>query len=238
MGLESGMKKSGSGVDTAIMLLGAPILLAIYVCCGNVALLEASFFARPDVALAGFYARVSQFAVFFLLVFVLPIMHITIRLRHPLSAYGFGLGVKREGVLAAALGITFLVLPMAYIGAKMPDVQAEYPLCKDLCTNSRLIFWYYLSYAGLYYLAWEFYFRGYLLFGLAEKFGALNAILIQTIPSCLVHIGKPQGELLGSIPFGIALGFLAIRTGSFWYGFCIHVALGILTDFFILSGSG
>jgi membrane protease YdiL (CAAX protease family) len=94
-----------------------------------------------------------------------------------------------------------------------------------------------LAYVVLYYVAWEFYFRGYLLFSLKKDFGALSAVLIQTISSCLIHIGKPEGEILGSIPVGILFGIIALRTRSFWYVFVLHAALGVLTDLFVLIRS-
>jgi membrane protease YdiL (CAAX protease family) len=62
----------------------------------------------------------------------------------------------------------------------------------------------------------------------------VNAVLIQTIPSCLIHIGKPQGELTGSVLAGLILGGLAVRTGSIWYGFFLHATLGVLVDLLII----
>ncbi|HNR08342.1 MAG TPA: CPBP family intramembrane metalloprotease, partial [Saprospiraceae bacterium] len=94
------------------------------------------------------------------------------------------------------------------------------------------------AYIFFYYLVWEFYFRGFLLFGLAKIYGPAAAILIQTISSCLVHLGKPEGETLGSVAAGLLFGLLALRTGSIWYGWLIHFSLGVMTDFFILRNAG
>jgi membrane protease YdiL (CAAX protease family) len=62
----------------------------------------------------------------------------------------------------------------------------------------------------------------------------MNAILIQTISSSLIHLGKPEGEILGSIIVGIIFGAIAIRTRSFLYVFILHATIGVLTDIFIL----
>lgn len=69
-----------------------------------------------------------------------------------------------------------------------------------------------------------------MLFGLKEKFG-YYAILIQMIPFTILHNGKPQIETFSAIIAGIALGILALRTGSFIYGVIIHSAVMFLIDF-------
>ncbi len=222
--------------DITLILLSAAVLPALYACCGNAAFLEILLFSRSEALFGGFCARVAQFAVLFLLVLVVPMFHIALQVRQPFPDFGLGAGSRKEGIIAAVALILAVILPVAWMGARLPEVQAEYPLWKGVPVAPGLAVVYYLAYAGLYYTAWEFYFRGYLLFGLAGRFGAFNAVLLQTIPSVLLHIGKPYGELIGSIPFGIALGFLALRTGSIWYGYAIHVALGILTDLFIVFG--
>ena len=67
-----------------------------------------------------------------------------------------------------------------------------------------------------------------------KKYGIVAAILIQTISSCLVHIDKPVGEILGSMPFGIAFGIVAINTRSIWVVLFLHALLGMLTDTLII----
>ena len=118
----------------------------------------------------------------------------------------------------------------------MPDVQAEYPLCRLLLLRHDLLLPYSFAYALLYYVAWEWCFRGWMLFGLAQRWPPALAILLQTVPSALVHLGKPAGEMFGSIPFGLLLGWLAWRTRSIWYGWALHVALGVGTDVLVIHG--
>jgi membrane protease YdiL (CAAX protease family) len=77
-----------------------------------------------------------------------------------------------------------------------------------------------------------------MLFGLRDAVGAANAILIQTIPSTLLHIGKPDGEIFAAILAGIAFGIIALRTKSILYVFVIHWLIGVTLDFLIVSTSG
>jgi membrane protease YdiL (CAAX protease family) len=116
----------------------------------------------------------------------------------------------------------------------MQSIRNEYPLARILLSHHEWFFAYETAYVIFYYVAWEFFFRGFLLFGLKDRFGNMNAVLIQTISSCLVHIGKPESEIIGSLIVGIIFGAIALRTRSFWYVFILHAAIGVLTDYFII----
>lgn len=221
-------------IDARVALLSAPVLLTIYRYHGEARHFGAYFPGFRSNPLFDFASHIYQFASFFLLAFVLPLLFSQFLGRRKPADLGLGAGDVRLGVKWIAFGIPLLAFPILLIASRMPDIRAEYPLAKILFTRHDLILWYDLAYVFLYYLAWEFYFRGYLLFSLRGPLGDANAILVQTIPSCLVHIGKPEGEILGSIAVGILFGSIALRTGSIWYVFVLHAAIGLLTDWFIL----
>ena len=92
-------------------------------------------------------------------------------------------------VMTTSMRVPFLVLPITYLASgNMPDVQSEYPLCRRSFSSATT--WSSgneMAYIIIYYIAWEFFFRGFLLFPLAKRFGGMNAVLIQTISSCLVQ---------------------------------------------------
>jgi membrane protease YdiL (CAAX protease family) len=78
-------------------------------------------------------------------------------------------------------------------------------------------------------LAWEFFWRGYMLFGLKEKFG-YYAVFIQMIPFVILHKGKPEIETFASIFAAFILGAQAIRANSFIYCFLLHWSVMISID--------
>jgi membrane protease YdiL (CAAX protease family) len=82
----------------------------------------------------------------------------------------------------------------------------------------------------LYFVSWEFLFRGWMLNGLLGRFGRAGAVLIPTVPFVLMHLGKPELEAFGSILAGIALGVMALRTRSFWYGALVHGVIAVWMD--------
>jgi len=215
-----------------VILLSAPILLTFYRYHGypGTFSLKSDFGITKDQAIS-----ITQFAIFFVLTFVIPVLYVKLAMKKNLSAFGFSLGDTKLG-LKFLLLIPFVILPAIYFASKMPDVRSEYPLAKSLLEDQTHLLIYEIAYVLLYYIAWEFFFRGFILFGLKDKFGAINAILIQTISSCLVHIDKPEGEIVGSIIVGLLFGIIALRTKSVWYVILLHAAIGLLTDLFIIYG--
>jgi membrane protease YdiL (CAAX protease family) len=228
-----GIELKRKDIDYYLLLCSAPLLLTAYLLlAGNTfypGVLSAT--GADDLAL-----NVARFAIFFVLLLGLPFLHIVISPNLRGQAMGLGFGDWRLGLRLVLLLIPFVIVPALYIGAQMPAVRAEYPLARILLQNQEFILLYETAYVLLYYTAWEFYFRGYLLFGLATRFGAANAILIQTISSALIHIGKPEGELIGSIVVGVLFGLIAWRTRSIWYVFLLHAAIGVATDLWIIYG--
>jgi membrane protease YdiL (CAAX protease family) len=81
-------------------------------------------------------------------------------------------------------------------------------------------------------IAWEFIWRGFMLFGLEAKFG-YYAVLIQMIPFLILHNGKPAAETFGAIAAGLALGILALRTRSVLY--CIVTHAGVMFSIDLIS---
>jgi uncharacterized protein len=81
----------------------------------------------------------------------------------------------------------------------------------------------------------EYFFRGFMLLPLAERFG-WHASLIALLPYALVHAGKPLIELYGSIVFGLGLSFLALRSGSILYGLALHWVLAVVVPLLLARG--
>jgi hypothetical protein len=88
----------------------------------------------------------------------------------------------------------------------------------------------FLQLAQLWYmLTWEFFFRGFMLFGLEPSFGRMS-VLVQAIPFALVHFKKPQLEAYGSIFAGIFLGMIGLRARSFLPCVLLHYMVLLTAD--------
>ena len=70
-------------------------------------------------------------------------------------------------------------------------------------------------------------FRGFVLTGLKDRFGAVRAVLASAVVFGLFHVVKELGlweRLVGSTLLGLALGWVRVRTGSLWPGVLLHAA--------------
>ncbi len=220
-------------IHTYILLLSAPLLLTLYRYHGYPQFFYSYFPSYKTMAGGDRMAIFWEWGVFFVLMFILPLLYVKFGMKKRLIDFGLGLGDLKYG-LKWLITIPIIVLPIIYFASKMPGMRVEYPMAKSLLTHPDHFPLYAAVYVLIFYVAWEFYFRGVLLFGLKDRFGAVNAILIETISSTLVHIGKPEGEIIGAIIVGILFGMIALRSKSIWYVFLIHASVGVLLDYFII----
>ncbi|MFZ5441456.1 MAG: CPBP family intramembrane glutamic endopeptidase [Myxococcota bacterium] len=160
--------------------------------------------------------------------------------------YGFQLGDWRAGLKITVL-LLAIMLPATWVASKLDSFKGMYPLAGNAAYMVNLgggkteLSWsvfltYELGYL-LYFVAWEFLFRGWMIHGLTPSWGRAPAILAQVVPFAVMHLGKAELEALGSIIAGVALGILSIRTRSFWYGALIHGVVALWMDWLSAKGA-
>ncbi len=227
-----GVLAAGNRKPTLILLL-APLLLTTFRCYGG-----GNFYLEklapslnllrdPREAAAYFYFLAS-----FLLLGVVPLLVVRFVFREPIASYGLQLGDWRFGLRAVAL-LAPLAMLASIGGSRMPQFAAEYPIYRGAGASAGAFLAYSLAYLT-FYAGWEILFRGFMQFGLRTAFGDWNAILVQTAVSCLAHIGKPDGEIFGSILAGVIWGIVAFRSRSILYVLILHWLLGVSLDWLIL----
>ncbi len=186
-----------------------------------------------------FAPSLYHFAVTMVLFFLVPAAIVKYRFREDLSAYGWQLGDRRAGLLALSWGIP-LVLLLAWLASRSPEFRLQYPLFISglesfpLRGGNITVFVLYQFTYIFYYIGWEFFFRGYALFGLRDELGVTRALLFQAAVSAALHVGKPVPELLAALPGGIVFGLVALRCRSLGAVIIAHWLLGFFLDFFIL----
>ncbi|MBL9036973.1 MAG: CPBP family intramembrane metalloprotease [Archangium sp.] len=153
--------------------------------------------------------------------------------------YGFGLGNWREGV---TLSLVFgaVMVPVVWWASTLESFAGLYPLAGSGAYTLNLgggktqlslpLFVGYEAAYFAYFIGWEFLFRGWLTLGLEPHFGRTGALMVPIAPFALMHFGKAEPEALGSIIAGLALGLLALRTRSFWYGAVLHGGIAVFMD--------
>jgi membrane protease YdiL (CAAX protease family) len=220
-----------SDLETAFILLIVPVVLLIWVYYGKRTAFERFFARRPEHRQSDVYGVLYEYAAAFVLMFVAPFVVMTLGFRVAPCEIGLQPGNVRLGGRILGFGVP-LALLAAWMGAARPAMQAEYPLAKSIKGAPRQ-FLLVEAFYFFYYVGWEFLFRGLMLFGLSQQYGALLAVLVQTIPSALVHIGKPATESFASIVAGVLFGYVALETRSIVYPVVLHAVVGIATDVFV-----
>ncbi len=143
---------------------------------------------------------------------LIPLAMILFAFRKPLREYGFGFGDWKAG-LAITGGAILVMAPILWlIGRGDPAMRQYYSW-----QATRIL----PLMTALDLIGWEFFFRGFILFGYERKFG-VHALWLQAVPFALAHISKPAVETLSTIFGGFAFGWVAWRTRSFVYPFLIH----------------
>ena len=155
---------------------------------------------------------------------IVPLLIIVVLFRESPNEYGFSLGDWKLGILYTVIGILFMAPVIYYLGSGDASMQKYYePYLRGLPWTT------FLDLVG-----WEFFFRGWILFAYARKFGH-DALWLQAVPFALAHIGKPEIETLSTIFGGFAFGWVAWRTKSFVWPLLIH---WFIATFIIIVAAG
>ena len=176
-----------------------------------------------------------------LILFLIIPMFVAHRLGIKNKDLGLQWGNKKIGFILFTIGIA--VLPL--IGLEVWGDQAmltEYPLLHPFAEptnfglpafNTGLWILGKASYIILYYIPYEFFWRGFAQFPL-RQYGKINnfwIILWTTCLTSLIHLAVPITELDAAIVAGILYGWVALRTNSIYYGLIHHACTGLTTDF-------
>jgi len=188
------------------------------------------------------------------LVVVIPILLIKFVFKQKLADYGLGLPPKgrRKLALMTFLTLTVICIPAFLFATTDAGMRATYPFYRPFPTTGLFVL-YELTYLP-FFIAIEFIFRGYLLFGLAGKietavrrardlggdarqslfyFGKY-ALLVQMLSYTAWHLGKPLPELWGTLAWGLVAGVVAYVGESLWPVILAHWILNIVLDAAIL----
>lgn len=167
----------------------------------------------------------------------IPILVVKFVMRERLRDYGLNCRLAMSE-LPMYLGLLVFVLGLVWLCSGLPSFQAKYPLFLPSAGKGFwLQFWLWEVVYLLSFIAVEFFFRGFLIHGLKQRFG-FSAVFVAMMPYCQVHFGKPLLETLGSIVAGVALGFFSLKSRSILPGVIVHAGVALGMDLAVLWRKG
>lgn len=221
------------------LLLVAGLLLTLGYCFGDRPFFEETFgaFVSRHPRLERYHELLSYtyWSLAKLLGYgVFPALHIALRGER---VGDFGLSLRGVSAVEEKIRLPWArmylilllgILPAVVVASFTASFQQNYPFYGKASRS----FFDFLAWESEYlatFVAVEFFFRGYLLFGLRKYLGSL-ALFVSMVPYCLIHVLKPAPEALGSIFAGLLLGTLALCTGTLWSGVLLHVTVALSMD--------
>lgn len=164
--------------------------------------------------------------------FIIPSLIIKFIFKEKIRSYGLKTSGMVKHLWIYGL-LYFIVLVGVVIASFQQSFVNTYPFVMNQSMQLPPGGWRYLMIFEFFYFlqffTLEFFFRGYMIFGLEKKF-SFYSIFIMIIPYCMIHFKKPFLEAVASIIAGTVLGMIALRTRSIWCGVLIHCSVALSMD--------
>ena len=176
-----------------------------------------------------------RWSVAFVMYFILPSIIIKLGFREKLRDYGLFIKKPLIALFVTLLGVA-IVSPFLYSGSKAPEFIAIYPAAHNAGTSSYLFFKSSLFYF-IFYIGYEFLFRGYLFMGTKDDIGEWQAISVSTLATVILHMTTPIKEMALSFLIGIAFCLIVKKFKSIWPVVFLHAYIGIAFDYWVIMNS-
>jgi membrane protease YdiL (CAAX protease family) len=130
-------------------------------------------------------------------------------------------------------GACAVIITLNVFNAKNPGIRAIYP-------ELRLVEWktghLAIAIGGwiIYLAAYEYLFRGLLLFTCLEAWGMWPAVVINLALYAALHLPKGMKEAIAAIPFGALICYLTIKSGSILPAIFIHSLQAVSVEMFCI----
>lgn len=163
---------------------------------------------------------------------------------------GTGLGLAAAGAVAGRLDLSrwgvaagdwrwwapltgallLLALPVVFAASRLsPELLTYYPEYEPARHDGGVLLLSQLG-TGVYMLAWEYFFRGFLTFAIAARAGAPVAVLLQALPFLVLHTEKPELELLTSYAGAVLAAALCLRAQTFLPAVLVHWGVNAMME--------
>lgn len=159
------------------------------------------------------------------------VIALTLMPQYSLADYGLTyISASMITSLVATMILAALTMPLAFMSAKKPSHQVNYPQIREKNWTRSLVLKNSLGWSA-YLLGYEFLFRGILLFPLVDAMGVWPAIAINTAMYSATHIPKGLDETIGAAFLGVVLCLITLMTGTIWVAVVVHIIMALTNSF-------
>ncbi len=154
-----------------------------------------------------------------------------------LDEAGLRLGDARFG-FSAVIGLGIVAVPLMVLASGDASLRLTYPWPGAWAGASAVNLALWVVTYFFYYLAFETFYRGFVLQASARAWGLPTAFWLQVVMATLIHLGKPLPEVLAAAPASMIFAVLALRSRSILYPALLHLAIGVTIDISVLARAG
>ena len=164
---------------------------------------------------------------------IIPMMIIHVGLNRPLTDFGLRLQFLQPPPWWIYALIPLIAL-ISYATASKPSNLALYPQIRARTWSNGTVWLNAISWV-VFLVAYEFLFRGFLLFCSLATLNPFSAIVLNVVLYAFAHFYKGPSEVFGSIPIGVVFCYLTLITGNIWCAVAIHSIMALSHEWFSLQ---
>jgi len=163
---------------------------------------------------------------------LIPLLYVSFS--KDLDLTGFGTTAKFLNPLPWWTWILLIgILALSFFNAGAKTNLERYPMIRVRKWSYGLVTLSAVSWIA-YLVAYEFFFRGILLYAALTLLGPWPAIAINIAIYGYAHMYKGAGEAFGAIPLGVVFCLLTLITGNFWTVIILHVVMALSNEWLSL----
>ncbi|NJN42700.1 MAG: CPBP family intramembrane metalloprotease [Flammeovirgaceae bacterium] len=197
--------------------------------------LKVKFFTGRDEEKAWINYVVFQKMTGVLFLGVIPGIIVLTTTDYSLSDLGINfLGLNESLIYSGIMGA--LILLINFFASNNPERLADFPQMRVKNWTIKILSINSLTWFA-YLFAYEFLFRGVLLFLCYATMGFWPAVAVNIALYATTHIPKGAGETIGTFPYGLLLCYVTISTGSIFVAFATHLIMALSNDVFSIYHS-
>jgi membrane protease YdiL (CAAX protease family) len=216
-------------------ILSSSICFASYWFLSKSRRIEEYFLKKYTSQKASIYFIAYQKLSGFVLMGIIPTCFILFSSDYNLSDLGFTIGDMNQN-LKFGLLLSAVIIMINFFVSKRKFTFQMYPQMKVKEWSIRLLL-FNACCTITYLLAYEFLFRGILLFVCTNAFGFWPAVAINLAFYSSTHIPKSGQETLGTYPYGLVLCLVTISSGSIFIAFITHFVMAFSLDLFCIKNN-